>query len=575
MHLATADVNQHTQRFIKYRHDLAQRYHCPILSLMINQFEFWFKKQRDKKAKFPNSDKIEANVFYKFISPPNKHHLYRKGDSWTEELCITADVFRLHFKKIGVLYKSLSLFKQAQENGDVFQGKRYASYYNRLRRQVFFIKNMAYDDVLDFGVNDKDKRDFSVISKPKRKFEKKSVQTSSQNQGLDEDPITAPVPSSTPQSIDAQMDTDIDTNVDQSISYHSTIDIGSALSNSPILDQDNKNNVDENITTTDCNNDDNTLSVLPTQSRSATAKNVTYKVSRKPCLTSSNVRDRNNYFQRKHSISLSFKEKESINRFMSQENMANKMIAIWQTRVGETKLNYISAKLLIELQDILKDYFENSLLHWEEYCQKIASSKFLMGEGKAWTFKGSIYLIWAIKPENINKLQKNMISTGDRERPSSADERAIKQQFVNIISEIEEVKRQQESLPAQVCHTWRWAVQDQVNDILQGNDNQQLEHYQQQFEQMIQSGDKDDITWSYARCAQNFNIEKWRHMSRTIGSTDNPWWHFEVYVRDILASRYFGQNKQQILKERQHAIEDQLKQLYEQVIQLNQKRGLN
>jgi len=59
----------------------------------------------------------------------------------------------------------------------------------------------------------------------------------------------------------------------------------------------------------------------------------------------------------------------------------------------------------------LKAYFGNDVQNWKEYCTKIASSKFLMGETKA---RFQIKLDWAIIPENIEKILDGSITIGDR-----------------------------------------------------------------------------------------------------------------------------------------------------------------
>ena len=120
------------QRFIKYNAVKGRQYRNPAVALIEQQLDFWFK--RKKKLKF-----------YKFIQPCD-HWKHRDGDSWIEELGISADTFARCFRRIGIAYKSLTLYKQAQQEGDVFKDYAYASYYNRQTNQTFFLKNPYYQD---------------------------------------------------------------------------------------------------------------------------------------------------------------------------------------------------------------------------------------------------------------------------------------------------------------------------------------------------------------------------------------------------------------------------------------------
>lgn len=93
-------------------------------ALLMSQLEFWFKATGGKS-------------FYKFLEPC-QHELYRTGDSWQEELGMSVSEIRSAFKRIGVMYKSKSSFKAS---ADVFQGKLYAAYYDRIRRTTHYFRN--------------------------------------------------------------------------------------------------------------------------------------------------------------------------------------------------------------------------------------------------------------------------------------------------------------------------------------------------------------------------------------------------------------------------------------------------
>jgi hypothetical protein len=93
-------------------------------TLVLLQLEYW-------------SEKCKGNQFYKFLDVC-EHEKYRQGDSWVEELGFTKHEFRTAFAKIGKVYKSKKAFKESK---DLFEGKYYASYYDRVKGLTFYIRN--------------------------------------------------------------------------------------------------------------------------------------------------------------------------------------------------------------------------------------------------------------------------------------------------------------------------------------------------------------------------------------------------------------------------------------------------
>jgi len=83
-----------------------------------------------------------GDKFYKFIEPSSNQRAYKEGDSWTEELCVSRKTFARAFDQIGIRYKSKTSFREAK---DKFQGKPYASYYDRQTKQTVFLKNSEID----------------------------------------------------------------------------------------------------------------------------------------------------------------------------------------------------------------------------------------------------------------------------------------------------------------------------------------------------------------------------------------------------------------------------------------------
>lgn len=84
--------------------------------------------------------------FYKFKQPCKKHPLYKKGDSWGEELGMTRKVLDPIFSR---LVKSYSTKGQYMKAADKFDGKMFASYTNHQTSQTYYFMNQeAVDEFL-------------------------------------------------------------------------------------------------------------------------------------------------------------------------------------------------------------------------------------------------------------------------------------------------------------------------------------------------------------------------------------------------------------------------------------------
>jgi uncharacterized protein YodC (DUF2158 family) len=103
-------------------------------SILMQQLDYWFN--------------IQGKVsFYKFLEPCDNQRAYKSGDSWTEELGMSADEFKTAFGQIGVSYKSKAQYDAAL---DKFQGKYYCSYFNRVNRETLYFRN---DELVDRDLN--------------------------------------------------------------------------------------------------------------------------------------------------------------------------------------------------------------------------------------------------------------------------------------------------------------------------------------------------------------------------------------------------------------------------------------
>ncbi|MDA3733607.1 hypothetical protein PBV87_19235 [Niameybacter massiliensis] len=111
-------------------------------SILMMQLEYWFAKQ-------------EGGMFFKFTEPC-EHDLYREGDSWLEELNFGKEEFKGAFNRIGKCYKSKSQFVN-QKDGNLFEGKLYASYYDRQKRLTYYFRNNDFvDKILEEWISNKE-----------------------------------------------------------------------------------------------------------------------------------------------------------------------------------------------------------------------------------------------------------------------------------------------------------------------------------------------------------------------------------------------------------------------------------
>ncbi|WP_070000530.1 hypothetical protein [Cellulosilyticum sp. I15G10I2] len=115
-----------SMKHLKYCPELNQITGSINATILLLQLEYWFAKMTGGK-------------FYKFLDSC-EHELYKQGDSWVEELGFSKQEFRTAFSKIGKVYTSKKAFKESK---DLFNGKYYASYYDRIKGLTYYIRNDA------------------------------------------------------------------------------------------------------------------------------------------------------------------------------------------------------------------------------------------------------------------------------------------------------------------------------------------------------------------------------------------------------------------------------------------------
>lgn len=93
-------------------------------TILMLQLEYWFER-------------VDGEAFFKFLEPCEALQ-YRGGDSWCEETGFSKGEFRTAFGRIGKVYKSKREFTESQ---DKFEGKMYLSYFDRIKKLTFYMRN--------------------------------------------------------------------------------------------------------------------------------------------------------------------------------------------------------------------------------------------------------------------------------------------------------------------------------------------------------------------------------------------------------------------------------------------------
>lgn len=124
-----------TRNVIPYVKELHPLTGSVIGCLVMQQLDYWFSSQPEG--------------FYKFLEPA-EHPAYKAGDSWVEELGMSADEFRYAFDRISIRYKSRTEFEKASKTGDIFKGKFYCSYIDRRANLTYYYRN---HDVVDAALD--------------------------------------------------------------------------------------------------------------------------------------------------------------------------------------------------------------------------------------------------------------------------------------------------------------------------------------------------------------------------------------------------------------------------------------
>ncbi len=106
---------------------------------------------------------------------------------------------------------------------------------------------------------------------------------------------------------------------------------------------------------------------------------------------------------------------------------AFKMFEIWKTHVGQDSLQLTETRQR-QLQFLLSRHFQNNIQQWQQLCQRVKVSPFLMGQGPR---KWRVSLDWILVEENLIKVLE-----GNFDDPTGIDQKQATQSNAERAKEI-------------------------------------------------------------------------------------------------------------------------------------------
>jgi len=359
-----------------------------------------------------------SSGFYKFVTAC-QHPCYRDGDSWEEELGFSRTIFNHAFDRIGIRYKSKTDFESHQ---DPFKGKYFAMYMDRQSHRTFFVRNHRAVQALSNHVKSSD-HPVATIFTPQK-------------------PSSSTV-SKLPHLLNSR----------NSTKHHSNKNRIQTLTSSSFPGEDQLLNK---------HNQKHQVKLLTLQHGSLDIQHIEKS-------TPKNDLEKN----------------ISANTFVDQTKQASsvidipsRMLHIWTTLIGEVggNLSPHSPAMQQRLTSVLAQSFRGSLNLWRSYCRKIASSKFLMGEGRNQSFKKA-WLLWAIKPDTIDRIRHEAFILGDRSIPESEDVHQLK----HTLSDLREQRASINTTLKELELDRTKALQRCTRELKANLTTEQLEALQHQF----------------------------------------------------------------------------------------------
>jgi hypothetical protein len=146
-----------------------------------------------------------------------------------------------------------------------------------------------------------------------------------------------------------------------------------------------------------------------------------------------------------------------------QQKVMKDMIEIWKEEIGEVGINF-SDLLLKRLNEAFINFFNKSIESWKEYCQIIASSKFLMGEAKNKFFKKA-WIIWAITEKAIRKIRGGAFKIGDRQTVREKKIHSVELELRELSNKKNKIKLKIEEIHSFTKHKRLQKIREKIQSL--------------------------------------------------------------------------------------------------------------
>ena len=244
----------------------------------------------------------------------------------------------------------------------------------------------------------------------------------------------------------------------------------------------------------------------------------------------------------------------------SQKKITEGIIKIWQEEIGELGVANITTYFSKRLEESFKNFFQQSLESWRAYCQKISSSKFLMGEAQNKFFKKA-WITWAIKEETIERINNGEFQLGDRQTNQDKKFGKLKAEIKNMENKKSAIEEKIKTIKELVCKERKTKIKEKILKLSE----EENKTYQLKFKKYLEE-ENNSMTEEFKRFG-------WQ--GRFISS------YFEAFVEEKVEKTLFNSSQQEEVHERKktsglleslEGICNNLQQLKEKMNVFNEKK---
>ncbi|MBS0271668.1 MAG: hypothetical protein JSR85_03355 [Proteobacteria bacterium] len=122
-------------------------------------------------------------------------------------------------------------------------------------------------------------------------------------------------------------------------------------------------------------------------------------------------------------------------REVFDKNSFDKILQIWKAQVGQKV--HLTEERKNKLTLLFSQYFQNDLAQWAQFCERVKSSPFLMGEGKR---KWRVTLDWILSEGNLLKILEGNFDNPEtlEQEKTEESQKAREKEIHEILESIED-----------------------------------------------------------------------------------------------------------------------------------------